>query len=94
MYTLILQLMNTSNVTYSITDLRHKTSQVLKDALELGYINLVYKSKTKAALVDIEYLRALQEAYEDYLDTIEFDKTVNLKRIPLETHIRKFKKGK
>ena len=82
--------MNTSNVTYSITDLRHKTLKVLKDALDLGYVNLVQRSKTKAALVDIEYLRALQEAYENYLDTLEFDKTINLKRIPLEVHKKRF----
>ena len=68
--------------------------EVLKDALELGYINLVHRSKTKAALVDIEYLKALQEVYENYLDSVEFDKTVNLKRISLEKHEKKFKKEK
>ena len=86
--------MLTSYVSYSITDLRQNTKKVLKDALRLGYINLVHRSKTKAALVDIEYFSALQEAYEDYLDTIEFDKTINLDRIPLKGHEKKFKKKK
>jgi len=84
--------MNTLSVTYSMTDLRQKTSQVLKDALELGYVNLVHRSKTKAAIVDIEYLKALQEAYEDYLDTIEFDETLKLKKIPFDVHKKQFKK--
>ena len=86
--------MDTSNVTYSVTDLRHKTSKVLKDALELGYVSLVHRSKTKAALVDIEYLKALQEAYEDYLDTLEFDKTIILKKVPFEKHLKAYKKSR
>lgn len=71
--------MDTSKSTYSITDLRHKTSKVLRDALEEGYVNIVHRSKTKAALVDIEYLKALQAAYEDYLDALEFDKAIKEK---------------
>lgn len=71
--------MDTYNVTYSITDLRHKTLKVLKHALELGYVSLVHRSKTKAAIVDIEYLKALHEAYEDYMDTLEFDKAIKEK---------------
>jgi len=91
MYTLICSYMDTSNVTYSITDLRHKTSKVLKDALEKGYVNLIHRSKTKAAIVDIEYFKALQESYEDYLDTLEFDKAIKEKgRISLSEYKKKY----
>lgn len=78
--------MNTSIVTFSVTDLRHKTYEVLKGAIEGGYVYLLRHSKPEAALVDINYLAALQEVYEDHLDTLEFDRTVKLKRISLEGH--------
>ena len=81
--------MDTSSVTFSVTDLRHKTNKVLKMASEKGFVYLIRRSKTEAAVVDIGYLNALREAYEDYLDTLEFDKTIDLKRIPLSKHIRK-----
>lgn len=83
--------MNTNNDTFSITDLRHKTSEVLKQVASKGFVYLVRHSRPEAALVDLEYLNALKSAYEDYLDTIEFDKTINLRRIPLEVHKKKLK---
>lgn len=73
-------------LSFSVTDLRHKTIMLLKQAGEQGYVYLLRRSKPEAALVDIGYLRALQEAYEDYLDTLEFDKAVGLKRISLAQH--------
>ena len=75
--------MYTSNNTFSVTQLRQKTTKVLREVKDSGFAYLVNRSKTQAALVDIDYLTALQEAYEDHLDTIEFDKTIGLKRIPL-----------
>ena len=78
--------MDTNFNTYSVTDLRHKTNRILKDAAERGFVYLVRHSKTEAALVDVKYLNALREVYEDYLDTLEFDKTIKLKKIPLEKH--------
>ncbi|MBI4226491.1 type II toxin-antitoxin system Phd/YefM family antitoxin [Candidatus Roizmanbacteria bacterium] len=75
--------MDTSINTSTITDLRHKTNKVLQKAEEKGYVYLLRRSKVAAAVVDVKYLNALQEAYEDYLDTLEFDKTIKLKRIPL-----------
>lgn len=86
MYILIYTYMDIS----TITDLRHRTNKVLQKAEEKGYVYLVRRSKVEAAVVDVKYLNALQEAYEDYLDTLEFDNTVKLKRIPLT----KEKKGK
>ena len=78
--------MYTLNNTFSVTDLRQKTTKVLKEVKDIGFAYLLNRSKTEAALVDIDYLTALQEAYEDYLDTKEFDKTINLKRVPLSSH--------
>ena len=84
--------MYTSTDTFSVTDLRHQTTKVFKEALAKGYVYLVRRSKPEFALVDIEYLKALQEAYEDHLDTVEFDKTVDLKRISLADHKKRIKK--
>ena len=78
--------MITNNDTYSVTDLRHKTNEVLKQAAAKGFVYLLRNSKAEAAIVNLEYLMALREAYEDYLDIIEFDKTILLKKIPLGIH--------
>lgn len=86
--------MNTSIATFSVTDLRHKTSKILKEIKEKGYVYIIQRSKTAAAIVDINYLNALKEVYEDYLDILEFDKTVGLKRIPLEDHKKRYSKDK
>lgn len=59
--------------TYSITDLRHKTSDVLAAAQQLGYVSVVKNSQKNAYVVDAKYFLALQEAYEDYLDMLEYD---------------------
>ena len=75
--------MDPTIITSTITDLRHKTNKVLLKAEERGYVYLLRRSKVAAAVVDVKYLTALQEAYEDYLDTLEFDRTIKLKRIPL-----------
>lgn len=84
--------MYTLNNTFSVTDLRQKTTKVLKEVKDTGFAYLVNRSKTEAALVDIDYLSALQEAYEDQMDVAEFDKTIGLKRIPLKTHKKKYSK--
>lgn len=73
-------------ITFSVTDLRHKTNAVLRVAGSRGYVYLMRRSKPAAALVDAEYLSALQEAYEDYLDMLEFDRAITLPRIPLAEH--------
>jgi PHD/YefM family antitoxin component YafN of YafNO toxin-antitoxin module len=78
--------------TYSVTDLRHKTNEILKLASAKGMVYLVRRSKTEAAIVDLDYLNALREAYEDYLDTLEFDKTIKLKKISLEKHKQSYRK--
>lgn len=78
--------MDTYTDTYSVTDLRHKTNEILKVASAKGMVYLVRRSKAEAAIVDLDYLNALREAYEDYLDTLEFDRTIRLKKIPLAKH--------
>ena len=76
--------------TFSVTDLRHNTLKVLKTARTEGIAYLLRHSKAEAALVDIDYLAALQEAYEDYLDILEAEKTIKLPRIPLKEHERRY----
>ncbi len=78
--------------TYTVTDLRHKTSDVIAAATSLGYVHIIQNSKPKVAVVDSEYLASLQEAYEDYMDTLEFDRTVNLPTISLEDHLQEYDK--
>lgn len=73
--------MYTNINTYSVTDLRQKTAKVLADVLKGGVGYIIKNSKPQFALVDIEYLKTLQEAYEDYLDVIEFDKRSKEKTI-------------
>ena len=84
--------MYTLNNTFSVTDLRQKTTKVLKEVKDTGFAYLLNRSKTQAALVDIDYLTALQEAYEDQVDTAEFDKTIKLKRISLQAYKKKYSK--
>ncbi|MEK9178409.1 MAG: hypothetical protein AAB801_01355 [Patescibacteria group bacterium] len=81
--------MYTSNNTFSVTDLRKKTVKVLKEAKNSGFVHLVNRSKTEAALVDIDYLRALQEAYEDMMDIKEYEETIRMKRIPFDKYLEK-----
>ena len=61
-------------ITYSVTDLRQKTSDVIATAMADGYVHIIQNSKPKVAVVDSDYLSALQEAYEDRLDVEEFDR--------------------
>lgn len=84
--------MDTLSATFTVTDLRKKTKKVMKAAEESGYVHIFHRSRAKVSLIDSAYLKVLQSAYEDYLDTLEFDRTVNLKRIPLEIHRRKLHK--
>lgn len=84
--------MDTITNTFTVTDLRHRTNAVLKEAASHGFAYLFRRSRLQAAVVDPFYLKALQEAYEDYLDTLEFDKTVTLKRVSLETHKKSFQR--
>lgn len=74
---------------FSITDLRQKTLDVVKAAQAVGYVQIIHNSKAKVALVDSAYLAALQEAYEDQMDVKEFDRTIGLPTITLEKYLKK-----
>ena len=62
---------------FSITDLRQKTLDVINAAKASGYVQIIQNSKIDVAVVDAAYLTALQEAYEDQMDIIEFDRVKN-----------------
>ncbi|MBU1200777.1 type II toxin-antitoxin system Phd/YefM family antitoxin [Patescibacteria group bacterium] len=85
--------MYTNLNTYSVTDLRQKTSKILNEAEDNGFVNIVQNSKPKVVVVSPQYLFALQEAYEDYLDNIEFDETINLKRTPFKKVLEEIQKA-
>lgn len=78
--------MNANIGSFSVTDLRHKTSEVLEQAESQGFVYVFRHSKPQAAVIELNYLLALQEAYEDYLDTLEFDRTINLKKVSFANH--------
>lgn len=84
--------MNTLNDTFSVIDLRHQTNKVIKTALNNKIIYLIKRSKPTVAVVDLDYLKALQEAYEEYLDILKFNQTIKLKKISLEEHQKQYKK--
>lgn len=83
--------MDTSIATFSVTDLRHKTNAVLKETLTKGYAFVVRHSKPAVAVVDVNYLEALQEAHEEYLDVLEYDATAGLPRMTLAEHKKRRK---
>lgn len=60
--------------TFSVTDLRHKTNNVLSAAKQYGYVPVLKNSQYDAIIVDPKYFSALQDALQDYLDILEYDK--------------------
>jgi len=60
--------------TRSITDLREKALQTLKQANKQGLLYVFYRSKPRAVLVDINEFNSMQELIEDYLDFKEAKK--------------------
>lgn len=84
--------MYTNFDTYSVTDLRQQITNILAGLSAKGFVYLVRNSKPEAAIVDLQYLQLLQKTHEDYLDALEFDKTVGLKRIPLAKHKKLYRK--
>lgn len=81
--------MLTNITTFSVTDLRQKTAEVLEETKKQQIVYVLSHSKPLAALVDVAYFQALQKAYEEYLDTLEFDETIGQKRISLDDHKRR-----
>jgi len=78
----------------TVTELRRKSASILKTLADEKLLLLIQNSKPKGALVDLEYLKMLQEAYEDYLDILAFDQAVNEPAIPWKKHKEKSAKSK
>ncbi len=78
-------------ITYSVTELRQKTSAVISTALAQGYVHIIKNSKTPVAVVDSKYLATLQEAYEDAMDVQTADKHVNEPTISIEEYLEENK---
>ena len=78
--------------TLTVTDLRRKSAWALDNLNEEKLFLLLQNSKPKGALVDLEYLKMLQAAYEDYLDVLEFDKTINEKTISWKEYKKESRK--
>jgi PHD/YefM family antitoxin component YafN of YafNO toxin-antitoxin module len=73
----------------TVTELRRKSASILKTLADEKLLLLIQNSKPRGALVDLEYLKMLQEAYEDYLDTLAFDQAVDQPTISWEKHKEK-----
>lgn len=77
----------------TVTELRRKSASILKTLADEKFLLLIQNSKPKGALVDLEYLKMLQEAYEDYLDILTFDQTIREPTIPWQKHKEKSAKS-
>lgn len=75
--------------TTTVTELRRKSANILKTLADEKLLLLIQNSKPKGALVDLDYLKMLQEAYEDYLDILTFDQALNKPTIGWEKHKKK-----
>lgn len=86
--------MTTIPNTTTVTELRRKSASILKTLADEKLLLLIQNSKPKGALVDLEYLKMLQEACEDYLDMLTFDKAVGEPTLPWQKHKEKSAKSK
>ena len=68
--------MGVINATITVTDLRRQSAKVLANLPQEKLYLLLQNSRPKGALVDLAYLKMLQEAFEDYLDIQTFDQTI------------------
>ena len=78
----------TGGIIVPITQARGKLGDLAKQAENGHYIILTKGGLPKAVLLNYAYHQALEESYQDYLDVLEYDQTIGLKRIPLSTHKR------
>lgn len=80
--------------TLTVTELRRQSAKVLNNLPEEKFFLLLRNSKPKGALVDLEYLKMLQEAYEDYLDVLTFDRAINEPTISWEKYKKQSRKSR
>lgn len=78
----------------TVTELRRKSASILKTLADEKLLLLIQNSKPKGALVDLEYLKILQEAYEDYLDILTFDQAISEPTLPWKKHREKSARSK
>ncbi|MBU0569963.1 hypothetical protein KKB40_04245 [Patescibacteria group bacterium] len=62
--------------TLTVTDLRRKSAKILNDLPQEKLLLLLQNSKLKGVLVDVDYFKMLQQAYEDFLDIQTFDEVI------------------
>lgn len=78
----------------TVTDLRRKSASILKSLDKEKLLLLLQNSKPRGVLVELKYIKMLQEAYEDYMDILAFDKAVKEPVINWEEYKEKSKKAK
>lgn len=57
--------------TRTITDLRERAIQTIKQVNKEGLVYVLYKSKPKAVIIDLEEFVSMQERLEDYKDYLD-----------------------
>ncbi len=60
--------------TFTITDLRHNTNDIIDSLADNNAAYIMRNSKHAAVIVDVDYLHALESAYEDMLDAKNYDR--------------------
>ncbi len=80
--------------TLTITDLRRKSAQIMKRLPQEKLYLLIQNSKAKGAVIDLDYLKTLQRAYEDYLDIQTFDQRANEPSISWEKYLAESRKAR
>ena len=78
----------------TVTELRRKSASILKSLSNEKLVLLIQNSKPKGALVDLEYLKMLQKAYEEYLDLVTFDKAIDEPVVSWKEYKKKSAKSK
>lgn len=78
----------------TVTELRRKSASILKSLANEKLLLLIQNSKPKGALVDLEYLKMLLEAYEDYLDILTFDEAIDKPAISWKEYKKKSAKNR
>lgn len=78
----------------TVTDLRRKSASILRSLDKEKLLLLLQNSKPKGVLVEIEYIKMLQEAYEDYMDILAFDQTLGEPALAWSDYKKKSKKVK
>lgn len=78
--------MFTIPTTLTITDLRRKSAKIMKKLPEEKLFLLVQNSRARGALVDLKYFKKLQDAYEEYMDILTYDKAIKEPTISWEEY--------